>query len=161
LAILVQLADPEIGEEGLAVTVKQYVAWLNVAMDDPAGVGFVQRAGQPSDDVHRVLQVQATIAQQIGQRAARHVTHDQERLAVMLAEVVNGDDGRMLEGGDDARFALEASTGCRLVAQITEQDLDRDIAADDGVVGQIDHRHAAVTQLGFDLITSNLDWFHQ
>jgi hypothetical protein len=143
------------------VTIKQDVARLNIAMDDPAGMDFVQCAGQPPDDVRCVLQVQATVAQQIGQRAARHVTHDQERLPVLFAEVVDGDDSRMFQGSDNARFALEAGAGCRLAAQITEQHLDRNIAADDRVMGQVNHRHATVTQLGFDLITSNLGWFHQ
>ena len=78
-------------------------------------------------------------------------------LAGLDAEVVNGDDVGVVEGGDGAGFALEAAaevgggaerTRCGVLAK----DFDGDVAIEAGVAGAVDLAHAADSERGLDLV---------
>jgi hypothetical protein len=91
------------------------VGRLEVAVQDAAVVCGLQpgqrvrghRAGHL--DVERAVGVDG-----VGQRAAAQVLHDQVRLAVGLAEVVDVDDVGVADGGRRLGLAQEALHGCRV-----------------------------------------------
>ena len=61
--------------------------------------------------------------------------------------VVHGNDPRMLEPGDDARLAQHAAPAAAASAAPVVDDLQRDPAPEDAVLGQIDRPHAAAAEL--------------
>lgn len=84
------------------------VAGFEIAMDDPAGVS-------PGDAESRLMGVAEEFGQWIArfpmhpaaERVAFHELHGEEVDAIGLAEVVDGDDVRMVERGSGAGFATE------------------------------------------------------
>ena len=65
---------------------------------------------------------------------------------------MNAGDVRMVEGGEDARLALEAREPLGLGR--VRQELERDRASEPGIERAIHDAHAAGTDLGFDPIGS-------
>ena len=58
----------------------------------------------------------------------------------------------MVELGEELRFALESRQALLVLGERCGQDLDRDLAPELGVGGAIDLAHAALAQLGGDLV---------
>ncbi len=78
-------------------------------MDDTVPMGIVERRTDLHDDPHRVRQRKGPPAeQQIGERAPLDVLHDDERPALGLSHVVNGDDRGMGEPARRDGFLMEA-----------------------------------------------------
>ena len=61
----------------------------------------------------------------------------------------------MVEAGDRAGFALEPAA-LLVIDPVGSQDLDRDLAAEPGVARAIDLAHAALAELGHDLVRSEV-----
>jgi hypothetical protein len=102
--------------------------------------------------------------------------HDDERLAFVFIDVVNGADVGMIKSGRSARFAFETLEGVgisrsgarnlsrhrresgirRPKARLYEwQELQRHKALKPGVFGLIHHAHAATTQPLHDAVVGN------
>ena len=77
-----------------------------------------------------------------GQRLALHVLHDDEVDAVFVADVVQGADVRVIEGGDRERFALKPGARLRVIEPGGRQDFDRDNAIQPRVARFIHLAHA-------------------
>ena len=86
---------------------------------------------------------------QLGQRLARDVLHGDERLAVVLADVVDGDDVRVLQPRREPRLALEALAD---VGVVDAQHLDRDEAIDGRIEREEERAHAALAEALADVI---------
>ena len=72
---------------------------------------------------------------------------------VVLADVVDRDDVRVRrEARGGARLALEAAAGALVLAEMGGQDLDRDGAAEQLVVGRPDGRHPAGGDVADDAV---------
>ena len=65
---------------------------------------------------------------QVLQRRAFQKLHRDERLAVLLADVVNGADVGMVQGRGGLRLTLEAVQGLRILGHFVGQELQRDKA---------------------------------
>src|SRR5688500_14912710 len=61
----------------------------------------------------------------------------------MAADVVQRADVRVIQSRDDAGFTQEALDGFGVGVEVVGQELDRDLAAQTGVSGLVDHAHAA------------------
>ena len=68
--------------------------------------------------------------------AALEQLEDHER-DVVLAPVVDGDDVRMMQGRRDLGFGAEAAQERGVLGERSMQDLDRDAAAEAGVLGEV------------------------
>ena len=75
-----------------------------------------------------------------------------KRLAVVLADFVNGADVGMIQRRCGPGFALEAFQGLRVLRDFVGQELQRDEAAERGVFGLVDHAHAAAAQFFDDAV---------
>ncbi len=71
--------------------------------------------------------------------------------ALVLGQVIDGGDARVVERGEDVGFALESGEALRVLGKRLGQHLDRHLAPELGVLGPVDHTHAALTELGGDL----------
>src|SRR5699024_5782461 len=72
-----------------------------------------------------------------------------ERLAVVLADVVDGDDVRMLQPRRQPRLALEALAD---VGVVDAQHLDRDEAVDGRIEGEEQRSHPALAEAFADAV---------
>src|SRR5687768_8046945 len=78
--------------------------------------------------------------------------HHEERIALVIADVVYGADVRMGEGRDAAGFALEAFPADRIAAQLGVEQLDGHRAAQPSIAHPIDVTHSAGAQRAEDFI---------
>ena len=86
------------------------------------------------------------------QRQAIQKLHGDERLAVVLADLVNRADVGMVQRRGRLRFAPEALQRLRVLGHIIGQELQSDKAAELCVLGLVDHAHPAATELLDDAV---------
>ena len=65
---------------------------LDVAMDNSQRVGGIQAISNFDAEREQCLQFHGTVADDVLQRRAVEVLHDDERFAILLSDVVNGAD---------------------------------------------------------------------
>jgi hypothetical protein len=84
------------------------------------------------------------------------VFHYQEHLALILAEFVDGDDVRVVQGPGRLGFPLEADPGLPPHRGSVENALDRNLPAHERVPREPDRSHGPLADLANDLVTSEL-----
>ena len=147
--------DAEVRDLRAAVAVQQHVLRLHVAVDEPVLVGEREPAGDLDGDLERLAHLEAALADdELLQVLAVDVLEDDVLAAVLLAPVDHRDDVRVLELRDGARLALEALDEVVVVVVLLVQDLQRDVALEQGVVGLVDAGHAAVADDLLQLVSS-------
>ena len=140
--------DPEVGHLHRAVVVHQDVAELHIAMHEPGLVGSAQRVGHVGTDLRGPVGVQrAGRAQHVGHAPPLHILHHQVVSAPFLTPVIDADDVGMVQVGRGLGLPAEALHETGLVGVLGEQDLERDLAVEEGVSSQIDVSHAAAGQV--------------
>src|SRR6185503_15643417 len=112
----------------LIKTVDDDVRWLQVAMQHSMLMRIMHRLSDSSDITRRSFGHQRAGPRKFAQRHAVDVVHAEVVLALLLAEVMDGDDVRMLEAR--GQFGLGAQTiQVNLGSQRSVQEhLDRDHA---------------------------------
>ena len=128
------------------------VARLEIAMDDAEAVRGVERAGDVDRHAERLAQRQRPARDRVGERLPFEVLHDQVVDAVLMADVVERADVRMVQPRDRARLAVEALAQLRARGEMRGQDLDGDVAVETRVAGAIDLAHAAGAERGDDFV---------
>src|SRR6185503_6070569 len=84
----------------------------------------------------------------VRQRLALEQLHDQ----IVVADVVEGADVRMVQRRDRLRLALEARAQIGSMCELRRQDLDGDAAIEPGVAGAVDLAHPARAERPDDLV---------
>ena len=109
--------EPEVTELGRAVVGQPDVGRLEVAVDDAPAVGVIERLADLFGDPDGLVDGESAVlgpVQEVVHRAARHVLADDERPAVLLADVVDGDDvGMVAESGHGLGFPADPLQGRR------------------------------------------------
>ena len=141
-----QQRQAEIGDLGLAVGGDHDVGGLEVAMDD---AGLVRRAdaGQHvAHDVHCLLDRQRLLEHGM-QRFALDVFQHQVGFRLEAADIVDADDIAVLQLADRTRF-LHQVVDRRLlqVALANRYGLDRDLAVEAWIVGQVNDTLGALAE---------------
>ena len=96
--------------------------------------------------------VERTAGETCGERFALESFHDEKGPVLELANVVDGADVRMIQGGDGLRLALETRDREIIGALADRQNLDGNITPQPGVVGEIHLAHAACAQQPLNLV---------
>ena len=139
-----EVGDAEVGQlrrraaRGRAVG-HDHVLRLDVAVDDAALVGVVERVGEREADAQHVAVRQLAGRLELGERAALHQLGDEVAAAVLLARVEQRDDRVVVEPRDGAGLALRALGR----GPAGRDDLDRHGAAEALVAGGVDRAEAA------------------
>ncbi len=145
----------EVAEHRDAVVGQPHVSGLHVAMHDTARVRVVERACDLARDTNRVVDAETLAVgalDQILDRAAAHVLADEERRAVVIPDVVDRNDVRVIaELGHRLRFAAHAREP-GLVETLRLDDGDRDGTLELRVVREEDALAASLAQETFDRV---------
>src|SRR5262252_6988614 len=72
--------------------------------------------------------------------------------AIRFADLVNGQDVRMVERGSRFRLAFETSQAIRTLSEVAGQYFERDLAFESDVLGQEDFSHTAPAKRADDLV---------
>jgi hypothetical protein len=156
VGLLGRLGDPEVGELDLpAVAAAEQVPGLDVPVHDAVAVRVREPAARLREDAHGVLGLEPPeLAQDL--RAARpvDVLHDDvlAARALVRAEVVDLDDVRVDEARDGQRLAPEARDEVAVLGEVLGEELDRDVALQARVEGELDGRHATDAEAAFEAV---------
>ena len=130
----------EVAKSRVAVVVDPHVCGLQVAVNDAAGVGVLERAGDVGGDLDRPSHLEAPAGrrEQASDVATRHVAADDEGIAGVLTRVEDRDDLRVVAElshriGFAARPGLHAGADAGRVVQ-----RHGDLGARPRVLGEID-----------------------
>ena len=140
--------DAEVHDLDGPVAVDHDVLRLDVAVHDAAAMREVDRGEQLQRDRDRLVAAEAAApADEVLERLALHVLHDDVVRAVDLAPVVDGDQVLLVEARCGLGLAAEALDERRVAEVAREQDLDGDVPAEGEVLAQIHIGHAAAAEL--------------
>ena len=147
--VLFELAgDAEVGQFRPPLVVDQDVLGLDVAVDQVAGVGDAEPAGDLDRVGDRLLDVErADPRDPLLQRLALDVLEDDVGVAAVLAGVDHRDDVGVGELRDRARLLAEALELVGLLGHLAVHHLHRDRPVEGLVFGQVDGGHPAAAQL--------------
>ena len=136
----------EVGVLGLA-RADQDVRRLDVAMDEAEPVGHVERISHLAEQAQRPLVADGLgRVDQLAQVVALDVLHGEEENIVLLARAVDRDDVRMLETRRQLRLEEETPPEAIVPCEVASDDLDRGLAMQMRVLGEIDRTHRTVTE---------------
>ena len=124
-------------------------------MDDAFAMRGGERVGEGDADVEEPVERQSTAGQGVLERSPLDQLHGHERHAVRLFDREDGDDVRMVEGGDGPGLAPEAGQALWIGGDVGGQNLERDIAAEPVIVGPIHLAHAAAAKRGDDPVCAD------
>ena len=119
--------DPEVAEERAAAgLVDEDVRRLDVAMHEAAGVDGIERRRELPADRQRPRRVEcAGGADQLAEIAAVDVAHRDVQHAVLGAGVIDRDDARVVDRGDQPRLEHEALASGVVVGERGVEELQR------------------------------------
>ena len=121
-------------------------------MHDACGMRLRETLGYLMGDVGEPSRRQPAVGQQLAQGPALHQFHDDEGHAGLVADVMDGQDVGMVQGGSGLGFLLETTQTIAIVAEIGWEDLDRDRAIEASVARAVDLAHSACRERAEDLI---------
>ena len=128
-----------------------HVVRLEIAVDDP----FLVRRGEAMGDLRRDRNQPAQRGKSLfdprREAPAEDELHRDVGEALVLADLVNGDDVRMVQGRGGARLLSEAQIVLRTLVEALGEQLDRDDAPEGRVARAVEPAHAAGAELAQDL----------
>ena len=143
----------EVDELRDAFVADHRVAWLDVAMHDPAPMRRRETACELDGDIDDLQPWDRE--RMVRKRPATHELADDVRPVVELSDAIHADDIRVLDPGGRSRLHEEALARFE-VGLDARDELDRDRAREHRILGQIDAPHLATSKLGDDQIVVEL-----
>ena len=138
-----QLRHAEVQNLGVASFDHEDVRGLDVAMDDALRMRRVQRVSNLNRQLEQHLCFEPLAVDSMLERLTLQQLHDDEPLALVLADLVNGTDVGMIEGGGGPSLALKTFEDLWILGDALVQKFKRDETAEAGVFGLVDHTHTA------------------
>jgi hypothetical protein len=122
----------------------QHVGGLHVAVDESQCVRGVERAGDGGDERERPLWIERrALAEHLPEIGPLDEAHRYEEPVPELAGLVDGQHVRVIKARREPRFAKEALAKLVLVRDLTDEELERDQAAQAPIQCPVDLAHAA------------------
>ena len=140
-----QAGEPEVEQLHVAVGAHHDVLRLDVAMHDAGGVRGGERLGELRADAAPPSR-SAGAADQRVERLALDELRREEPAVVELADLVDGDDVRVVERRSGARFLLEPANGVGLPGESVRSSFSATLRPSLRVVREVDLAHAAAPE---------------
>ena len=121
-------------------------------MDDTSAMGLDESGCDLGRMAQDQVEWQSTARETGGQSLAVHELHDQEVEAVVLANVMQSANVRVVEAGDHACFALEPLSRFRAMQHSLRQHLHGYGAVEPNIPGSIDLAHTSRAERRLDLV---------
>ena len=137
----------EISYLRLAPGIEHDICRLDVAVDDILPVRFGEPCGNLHGDVDRLLEGQRAIGDLFPEALAFYILHRDERLSVLLVDLEDRTDIRMIESGGRLRLADEAFPGLLVTGELPGKKLERYGAAQLRILRPVDDAHPAPAEL--------------
>ena len=145
--------EAEVGDLDGAVGAEDDVLGLDVAVDEPGRVGGREGLEHRLEDVERGARGERALGlDDLPEGLPGDVLHREEHLAGVLALVEDLDDVGVAQSGGGACLAPEAGDERLVVNEVRAHDLERHLAVEPGVEGEVDRRHSAVGDVLEDLV---------
>ncbi len=129
-----------------------HIVGLEIAVNDARVMRFDQRRRNLDPNLQRRREVRGRAAGKLAQRHAVDELVGDEGRACGLADVVDGNDVRMIQGRCGFRLANEAMQPVAIGGQLGRKDLQRDAAVEAGILREIHLPHPAFAERGDDLV---------
>ena len=157
--LVLQFGDAKVGDFGFPFGAEQDVARFDVAVDDVAMPGVVERGGGfPHHPQHFAQGHFRGLPGAFQEVLAGHEFEGQVEQAGGFARVVEGDDVGVLESAGGAGFAQQAAAAIGDVFVVAADDphgFDRHQAIDVRVVGEVDVAHRSGAERFLDLVAAD------
>ena len=146
------LRQAEVENLGMTALGDKDIRRFDVAVDDAFRVRSVERVGNLNRQSEQNLRLHGSPGDAMLQRQAVQKLHDDERMAVLLPDLVDRADIGMVQRRGRLRLPLEAGQGLGVFGDVIGQELQGDKAVEGYVLGLVDHTHPAATQLLDDAV---------
>jgi len=113
------------------------------------GIGDLRGEGKDSIDGHSLA------SDETAEGLAFHVFHGDKRMAGLFADIVDGADVGMIEGGSGLGFALKTGKGALVSDDGEGKKLERDEAMEASVLRFVDDAHAASADFFDDAVVGD------
>ena len=152
--------ETEIEDLGLSAFGDEQIGGLQVAVDDSGSVGNVEGVGDLDAEIDLLVHRKRFALDAIFQSAAFEVLHHDVVTGLrfsavfdlVFADVVDGADVGMIEGGGGAGLAAETLEGLGIAGDFIGQEFEGDEALQAGVFRFVDDAHAATAELFDDAV---------
>jgi hypothetical protein len=122
-------------------------------VDDAGSVRSGKRRSDLAGDRQGARRLDRSALDHCAQALAGHVVqHQVEGAVVQTAEVLGGNDVRVLDARGCDRLPLEARHDLLVVGHLAVQHFDREALAHVDVLGQVDHAHPTLAEPFFDAV---------
>ena len=128
---------------------------LDVAMNDSFGVCGIERVGNLDSQLEQRFEFHGPVRDQVLQRRAVEILHHDEWVTVLLPNLMNRANVRVVQSGSSARLTAKAFESLRIAHNIVWQELQRHEAAKLSILGFIDNAHASAAKLLNNAVVRN------
>ena len=144
--------QPEIQNLGVSTLGHKNVGGLDVAVNDAFDVGGVQSVGNLDGQAEQNFRLDGLSGDAMLQSHTVQELHNEERMAVMLPDLMNRADIGMIESRGRLRLPLETSQCWGISGDLVRQELQGNKAMQGDVLRLVHHAHAATAQLLDDAV---------
>ena len=149
--------DPEVENLDDSFGIHHQVGGLDVAMDQARLVRVREAATELLDEVQLLGERERRPPpNELVQRLARNVLHGDVRPAILISDIVDGDDVRVAQPAGGARLAGEPFARV-LVFEISPKHLDGDEPVDRRVEGEVQQHPSRPGRCGLEFHTTDFD----
>jgi hypothetical protein len=118
-------------------------------------MGGDKRVGDLNGDVKQFLQFHGFFVEALLKGLAFQLLHDDERMAVVILDVMNDADVGVIQLRGGAGFALETLQSLVVFDEGVRKELEGNAAAEAGVFGLVNDSHTAAPQLAYDAVVGD------
>ncbi len=154
--------EAEIGQIGVTLFIQQDVIRLDITVNDALAVRIIERGRDLFEDALKLEIRQRAALEQIAERAAPHIAQDEKGAAIRSdIEVIEGDNVRVFEPGNNLRFPFKAGDSPPgVLIQIQSQNFKHNRPVVRSLTRLIDLGETALPDLRADLEIGEFDSAH-
>src|SRR5580693_3301337 len=115
----------------------------------------IQSVGNLCAKIENLVDSQRLLLNSVFERRTVQVFHGDESAALLVADIVDGANIGMIQGGSRLRFALKTGQGLEILGHIIGQEFQRYKSVKASVLSSKHHTHATATDFFEDAIVRN------